>query len=1085
MGRTSPDTSKRRLRLALAIILLLWSGKDASAGAAKPEEALTEGVSVRPLPASSLETAWTFQLPRSDYRAGSYDGRDFLSPSNHLGEDSAHPHYAPVYAVANGVVKIAQTAQGYGRAVVIEHRLPDGNYVTSIYGHLCGHQGYPLIRNGSLVTKGQLIGYIGSDDENGDGREHLHLGIRIGRYDSYFCGYTGLPQCTASRYHRPTEFINARRNGLNVISGISLSSSSPVVNSPIRLTAGVTNNHYYGGNFSFRLRISAGSTIVATSSELTRWIEPRDSATMTFDATLRSTGTYQAALEVRAPGTETWWPIPASGSGVNPRSFTVTTSGPTTPAAPSNLRATTDTALRVLLFWTDNSSNETGFKIERKTGTNGSWVQIALLGANATGYANTGLPPGTNYVYRARATNSSGDSPYSNEVSITTVSGSCYSSSSTLTPGMSLSGNLASTDCYSSVRTSSYYDRFPFIATAGVAYTINMTSSSFDTYLVLKSSSGSVIATNDDADGSNSRIVFTPATSGTYIIEATSFTSGATGSYTVSLSSNGGSSGLPAAPTNLTATTDSALRALLTWTDNSSNETGFKIERKTGAAGSWTQIAFLGANATGYANTGLPPGTNYVYRVRATNASGDSPYSNEVSITTVSGSCYSSSSTLTPGQSLSGGLSSTDCYSSVRTSSYYDRFIFSATAGVAYTVSMASSSFDTYLVLKSEGGSVVATNDDSDGSNSRIAYTPTTSGTFIIEATSFTSGATGSYTVSLSSNGGSSGLPAAPTNLRATTDSALRALLTWTDNSSNETGFKIERKTGTAGSWAQIGILGAGATGFTDTGLPSSTTFVYRVRASNGFGDSSYSNEAAITTASGGCSSSTSAITPGQSLSADLSSTDCYSSVRTSSYHDRFTFVATAGVSYTIAMSSSSFDTYLVLKDPGGSPVASNDDADGSNSRIIHTAATSGTYVIEATSFTSRAIGPYTVSLTSAGGSSGCSSSFSMIFPGMSRDGTLATTDCYSTVRTSRYYDRLVFAGAAGVSYTIVMTSADFDAYLILRSSDGVVLTENDDGNGGSDSKITFTATSSAVYTIEATSFLSGATGSYTVSMTP
>jgi murein DD-endopeptidase MepM/ murein hydrolase activator NlpD len=871
MGRTSPYRRKKSLKLivSLATALILGSGRGTPTGAATPENIAPGSISTAFSPVSTLETAWTFQLPRPDYRAASYAGRDFLSPSNHLGEDSAHPHYTPIYAIANGVVKVAQTAQGYGRAVVIEHRLPDGTYVTSIYGHLCGHQGYPLIRNGSLVTKGQLIGYIGSDDENGDGREHLHLGIRVGRYDGYFCGYTGTPQCTASRYHRPTEFINARRNGLNVVSGISLSPSSPVVNSPITLTAGATNNHYYGGNFSFRLRISAGSTVVATSSELTRWLNPRDSTTLTFDTTLRSTGTYQAALEVRAPGTETWWPIPASGSGANPRSFTVTTSGPTTPAAPSNLRATTDTALRVLLFWTDNSSNETGFKIERKTGTNGSWTQIALLGANAAGYANTGLPPGTNYVYRVRATNTSGDSPYSNEVSITTVSGNCYSSSSTLTPGLSLSGDLSSTDCYSSVRTSSYYDRFPFIATAGVAYTINMTSSSFDTYLVLKSSSGSVIATNDDADGSNSRIVFTPATSGTYIIEATSFTSGATGSYTVSLSSNGGSSGLPAAPTNL----------------------------------------------------------------------------------------------------------------------------------------------------------------------------------------------------------------------RATTDSALRALLTWTDNSSNETGFKIERKTGTAGSWAQIGILGAGATGFTDTGLPSSTTFVYRVRASNGFGDSSYSNEAAITTASGGCSSSTSAITSGQSLGADLSSTDCYSSVRTSSYYDRFTFVATAGVSYTIVMSSSSFDTYLVLKDPSGSPVASNDDADGSNSRILHTAATSGTYTIEATSFTGGAIGPYTVSLASSGGGSRCSSSFSMIFPSMSIDGTLAATDCYSTVRTSRYHDKLVFAGAAGVSYTIVMTSADFDAYLILRGSDGVVITENDDGNGGRDSKITFIATSSAVYTIEATSFLSGATGSYTVSM--
>jgi hypothetical protein len=276
-----------------------------------------------------------------------------------------------------------------------------------------------------------------------------------------------------------------------------------------------------------------------------------------------------------------------------------------------------------------------------------------------------------------------------------------------------------------------------------------MTSSIFDTYLVLKNASGTVVATNDDADGANSRIIYTPTISGTYVIEATSYASGATGAYTVSLSGSGGNSA-PAAPSNLSATTDSTLRAILLWNDNSSNETGFKVERKLGASGSWSQIATLGAGSTGYADTGLSPSTTYVYRVRATNGFGDSAYSNEASITTVAGSCSSSTSTITSGQSLAGNLSTTDCYNSVRTSSYYDRFAFSATGGVSYTITMTSSIFDTYLVLKNASGTVVATNDDADGTNSRIIYTPTTSGTYVIEATSYGSRATGSYTVSLS-----------------------------------------------------------------------------------------------------------------------------------------------------------------------------------------------------------------------------------------------------------------------------------------------------------------------------------------------
>ena len=91
----------------------------------------------------------------------------------------------------------------------------------------------------------------------------------------------------------------------------------------------------------------------------------------------------------------------------------------------------------------------------------------------------------------------------------------------------------------------------------------------------------------------------------------------------------------PAAPSGLTATAASTTQINLTWTDNSSNETGFKIERKTGAGGTYAQIATVGASVTTYSNTGLAIGTNYFYRVRATNAAGDSAYSNEASATTL------------------------------------------------------------------------------------------------------------------------------------------------------------------------------------------------------------------------------------------------------------------------------------------------------------------------------------------------------------------------------------------------------------------------------------------------------------------
>ena len=67
------------------------------------------------------------------------------------------------------------------------------------------------------------------------------------------------------------------------------------------------------------------------------------------------------------------------------------------------------------LTWTDNSGNENGFAIERKTGTNGTFAQVTTVGANVTSYTNSGLMAGTTYCYRLNAFNVAGTSTYSNE----------------------------------------------------------------------------------------------------------------------------------------------------------------------------------------------------------------------------------------------------------------------------------------------------------------------------------------------------------------------------------------------------------------------------------------------------------------------------------------------------------------------------------------------------------------------------------------------------------------------------------------------------------------------------------------------
>ncbi len=725
--------------------------------------------------------------------------------------------------------------------------------------------------------------------------------------------------------------------------------------------------------------------------------------------------------------------------------------------APSNLAATAVSSTQTDLAWTDNSSNETGFRIERKTGATGTWAQIATTGANVVSYSNSGLTDGTVYYYRVQAYNSVGTSGYSNEATT-----AC---SLPIGVGTTVSGALTTADCRSTLRSGAYYDGYTFSATAGATYTITLNSTAFDAYLYLLNGS-SVVAQNDDSNGGlNSSIVYTAPAAGILTIQATSYAANATGAYTVALA--GPTTPIPAAPSNATAAVVSASQINLGWQDNSTNESGFRIERKTGATGTWAEIATSASNTTSYSNTGLSAGT-YYYRVRAYNSGGNSGYSNEISAT-IPVTCSSSTTPITPNSSLSGTLAVTDCRSSVRGSTYYyDNFSLAVTAGSIYTITLNATAFDTYLYLLN-GSVVLAQDDDSNGSNNaRIVYTATAAGTLTIHATSWASSAIGAYTVSVALGT----LPSAPTNLTGAAGSATQVNLSWADTSSNETGFRVERKLGASGVWGQIGTTAANTSSYSNTGLTANTTYYYRVMAYNAAGNSGYSNEFSVTTPAA-CSSSTTAMVSGGTASGTLSVTDCRATVRPNSFFDSFTFTATAGTTYTIGMNSTAFDAYLYLFDSAGSQVAANDDSDGStNARISYTATTSGTFTIQATSFGSSSTGAYTVSLAASCGST-------PIGAGTPVNGTLATTDCRSTQRTGSYSDSYTFAATAGSTYRVTLTSTAFDAYLYLLNSAGAVVAYNDDSNGSLNALISYTATTSETLTIQATSYSSGSTGAY------
>lgn len=263
---------------------------------------------------------------------------------------------------------------------------------------------------------------------------------------------------------------------------------------------------------------------------------------------------------------------------------------------------------------------------------------------------------------------------------------------------------------------------------------------------------------------------------------------------------------VPAIPASLIATATAYDKIALVWS-SASDATGYKIESNTGAGGTYVQVGVVtNATVTSWSDTSLSASTPYSYRVRAVNGIGYSGYSTEESATTLE-KTYSISGTITSGGTALAGVTVTlSGGTSTATTNSTGNYTFNGVPAGSYTLTPGITGY---------------------------GFSPIT-----LPAVVTIADLTGKDFVATANT-----VPAAPSGLNATPRSSSRIDLAWVDNANNEDGYKVERRTG-SGSFAQIGSVVKGTSYTdTDTSLAPSTTYYYRVRATNSIGDSGYSAE--------------------------------------------------------------------------------------------------------------------------------------------------------------------------------------------------------------------------------------------------
>jgi len=451
---------------------------------------------------------------------------------------------------------------------------------------------------------------------------------------------------------------------------------------------------------------------------------------------------------------------------------------------PQSLNANVVSSEQIDLTWSYAGNTNPSTIIERRTGTNGKWTEIANIAAGVTKYSDTGLQPDTTYYYRIRAAGGA----YLLSTAYPSDSGG-VSARTMLKKPINLSGYASSQNT--------------MVLTWDSSNQVN------EYVIERKTGSGdfSVVAYGTYYNKTWTDTELNPNTIYTYRVQAKNPDNFSEYSDEVVVITK-----FIEPPSELKASAVSDSKVELTWKDNSTSEAGFEIWRKTGKEGTWQKIASPRYTSK-FSDTTAKAGTEYYYKVRAYALLSD-------------GTAYTSAFTKEVQVKTEMPPAPVNVEASILSSDKVElKWEGPDDANIEFKVERMTDSSTVWKEVASLPGRTFTYIDT--GLVEYVTYI------YRIKAVNtLNNSVTASDSVSIMT-----GAPEMPVNVTAKALSPYSIGIYWDDVSNAELGYIIERK-GSDGKYVQIAVTDKDATSYIDEGLTPGVQYYYSIRSYNKSGSS-------------------------------------------------------------------------------------------------------------------------------------------------------------------------------------------------------------------------------------------------------